>query len=84
MEANCLVAHGMAGLIREKLFTLSDYFTAHFCKDCGLFAIANIKKNKYICRNCNTQNIEKVQLPYVMKLLMNELAAMGISSKVGF
>lgn len=84
MEANCLVAHGMAGLIREKLFTLSDYFTAHFCKDCGLFAIANIKKNKYICRNCNTQNIEKVQLPYVMKLLMNELAAMGIASKVGF
>ena len=51
MERDCMIAHGSANVMREKLFTQSDGYMTHICQDCGLIAVANLDNNHYYCPN---------------------------------
>lgn len=48
--------------MQERLFDQSDAYRVHVCDRCGLFAVANLKKNHFHCPACkNTTGI--VQVP---------------------
>lgn len=89
MERDCLIAHGAAANLHERLFTLSDSSQMHICRKCK--NIANViqravpggrKIRGAYCRFCqSTEEIVKVNVPYGAKLLCQELFSMGICLK---
>jgi DNA-directed RNA polymerase II subunit RPB2 len=79
MERDCMISHGAANLLRDRLFLSSDKFEVHVCDLCGLVCVANLKEGKFKCESCkNTVNISRVELPYACKLLFQELMSMCI------
>ncbi|GAA6057355.1 hypothetical protein JCM3770_005723 [Rhodotorula araucariae] len=85
MERDCMLAHGVAGFLKERVFDVSDGYRVHVCEICGLTAIANLKKQSFECRACKEKvAIVQVHIPYAAKLLFQELQAMNIASRFGF
>eukprot|EP00928_Gymnodinium_smaydae_P009364 TRINITY_DN13497_c0_g1_i1.p1 TRINITY_DN13497_c0_g1~~TRINITY_DN13497_c0_g1_i1.p1 ORF type:complete len:1184 (+),score=293.29 TRINITY_DN13497_c0_g1_i1:133-3684(+) len=83
MERDCIIAHGAAKFLKERLFDVSDAFRVHVCDTCGLFAIAKLKENTYQCSLCKDKaSISQITLPYAAKLLIQELMTMNICSRL--
>eukprot|EP00245_Coleochaete_scutata_P000486 TRINITY_DN1059_c0_g1_i1.p1 TRINITY_DN1059_c0_g1~~TRINITY_DN1059_c0_g1_i1.p1 ORF type:complete len:403 (-),score=47.95 TRINITY_DN1059_c0_g1_i1:183-1391(-) len=87
MERDCIIAHGAAFLLKERLFDQSDKYSVHVCCKCGLIAEANPQKELFSCRPCTVLNetttkIVRVPIPYGTKLLFQELMAMGIATRI--
>ena len=51
MERDCLVAHGTANFLRDRLFWNSDAFRVHLCDNCGMFAHANLENQTFECKH---------------------------------
>lgn len=83
MERDCMISHGVAGFLKERLFDASDAYRLHVCDICGLQAVAKLKSSLFECRPCrNTTKISQVHLPYAAKLLFQELMAMNLSLRL--
>ncbi|KAL3633437.1 DNA-directed RNA polymerases IV and V subunit 2 [Castilleja foliolosa] len=89
MERDCLIAHGAAANLHERLFTLSDSSQMHICRKCN--NVANVIQRAVLggrkirgpyCRFCESvEDVVRVNVPYGAKLLSQELFSMGISLK---
>ncbi|KAF8320547.1 DNA-directed RNA polymerase II subunit RPB2 [Cantharellus anzutake] len=83
MERDCMISHGIAGFLKERLFDASDAYRLHVCDICGLTAIANLKKQQFECRACkNKVAVSQLYIPYAAKLLFQELQAMNIAARL--
>jgi DNA-directed RNA polymerase II subunit RPB2 len=93
VERDCLIAHGTANLLKERLFEQSDAYVAHICGKCGLIAEparshrpngvrVSIRAEVPYCRNCDaTETVREVKIPYACKLLAQELMACNIAMR---
>ena len=82
MERDCMISHGAARFLKERLMDVSDKYRVHVCENCGLIAEADIKAGSYKCKLCPASKISQVYIPYACKLLFQELLAMHITPKM--
>ena len=80
---NCMISHGASRFNKERLYDVSDKYSVHVCKKCGLIASYNDQMNIHLCRNCdNRTDFAYVEIPYACKLLFQELTTMNISPRI--
>ena len=77
MERDCIISHGASKFLNERLSEQSDPYVISTCMDCNGFATTN----EY-CKNCGSDNVCKVNLPYISKLVIQELNAMCIKCEI--
>ena len=80
MERDCLIGHGAAMVIKDRLLDESDGTIQYVCgnPECGHFAIKD-RKGNLRCPVCeNTSKIYPVQTSYAFKLLLDELLSLGV------
>jgi len=77
MERDCMMGHGASRFLKERLCDMSDPYTATICSKCG-----NFSTSKSYCKACDADQITQVNLPYVSKLVIQELNAMLIKCKI--
>jgi DNA-directed RNA polymerase subunit B len=80
MERDCLIGHGAALLLRERLLEESDKYTASVCEECGMLAEYDRNRDRYRCPVCSprTTTISKVNISYAFKLVLQELISLGV------
>jgi DNA-directed RNA polymerase beta subunit len=79
MEKDAMVSHGAARFTRGRMYDVSDKYSVHICKKCGIIASYNDKIHIHHCRTCdNRTDFAYVEIPYACKLLFQELNTMNI------
>jgi hypothetical protein len=85
MERDVMLAHGMSRFCRERLYDVSDKYSVHVCKKCGMIAQYNdasasnnmMSKFSFTVHKCsvcdNTTDFAYVEIPYAFKLMAHEL-----------
>jgi len=83
MERDCLVGHGASRLLQDRLLEESDKTTVYVCENCGTIGYYDSKQRKYICKICGKNvNISAVPISYAFKLLLQEIASLGIYPRI--
>lgn len=52
MEKDCILSHGLTEVLKERLFTASDFFTVTVCSVCGMMVNSKPQNSKAECRVC--------------------------------
>ena len=84
MERDCLIGHGAAMVIKDRLLDESDGTQQYICgnPNCGHIAIHD-RRGALYCPVCkNNTNIYLVQTSYAFKLLMDELLSLGVAMRL--
>lgn len=77
METAALVAHGTTDLLLERMIQASDAYQMTVCRRCGVHVPVDT------CRTCGlSDRVDRIELPYALKLLFQELQAVGIDARM--
>jgi DNA-directed RNA polymerase subunit B len=83
MERDCLIGHGAAILLKNRLLDESDKYVIYICEKCGLIAYYNQKQRKYVCSICGEEAIvSPAVVSYAFKLLLQELMSLCIAPRL--
>ena len=93
MERDVMLAHGMSRFCRERLYDVSDKYSVHVCKKCGMVAsyndgdknrmYANADFSVHHCKTCsNMTDFAKVDVPYAYKLMAQELQTINVVPRI--
>ncbi|MFX0205069.1 MAG: DNA-directed RNA polymerase subunit B [Candidatus Hodarchaeota archaeon] len=84
MERDCLIGHGAALLLKERLLDESDKVDVLICEHCGLLAYYDRKRDQALCPVCGTRDkdVSRIAVSYAFKLLMQELISLGIAPSI--
>ena len=77
MERDCTIAHGGSVFLKERLCDQSDPYIVTVCDICG-----NMTSKINECKACGTDKVTNISLPYVSKLVIQELNSMMIKCKI--
>jgi DNA-directed RNA polymerase II subunit RPB2 len=77
MERDCMIGHGAAGMLKERLFDCSDPFQIDVCNKCGAIAAAPTG-----CHACSNDSTTTVNFPFAAKLLVQLLQCMQLKVAV--
>ena len=88
MERDVMLSHGISRFCKERLYDVSDKYSVHICKRCGMIAAYNdgFKKSfindsfiTHHCKTCNNStDFALVELPYAYKLMSQELQTINV------
>ena len=87
MERDCLIAHGTAALLTERLCLSSDVTDVAVCTACGLLGYYHHGIKQRLCSQCGSGSgtggeVVGVKMPYAAKLLFQELQAMNVCPRL--
>jgi DNA-directed RNA polymerase subunit B len=83
MERDCLIGHGAALLLKDRLLEESDKSSVYVCEKCGYLAYLDFKQRRYVCKTCGeASNVSQVTVSYAFKLLLQEMMSLCISPKL--
>ncbi len=82
MERDALVGYGASLLLKERMLDQSDKAEVWICKDCGDVGYYDHIKNVPVCPADSGNNLEKVEISYAFKLLLDEIKSLHILPKV--
>ncbi|MDR3291697.1 MAG: DNA-directed RNA polymerase subunit B [Methanobrevibacter sp.] len=82
MERDCLIAHGAALALKERLLDESDKYEAIVCSECGMLSVHDKIRNKIYCPICGEVDSFPVEISYAFKLLLDELKSLCIFPKL--
>jgi len=80
MEKDTFVAHGASMTVYERLVESSDKYKILICPRCGTY-VNTYRAGKPYCAVCNNTELVEVEIPYAMKLLIEEMMSLGIYVK---
>jgi len=88
MERDVMISHGISKFCRERLYDVSDKYSVHVCKKCGMIASYNNGSSKHDfkeeftvhhCKTCdNYTDFAYVEIPYAYKLMSQELQTINV------
>ena len=87
MERDVMISHGISRFCRERLYEVSDKYSVHVCRKCGMIASYNNGKNGKLkdeftvhhCKTCdNHTDFAYVEIPYAYKLMSQELQTINV------
>ena len=84
MERDCLIGHGAAMVIKDRLLDESDGTFQYVCGNpsCGHIAMMD-RRGALRCPVCgNNTNVSLVQTSYAFKLLLDELLSLGVAVRL--
>src|ERR1700735_2725952 len=65
MERDCMISHGAASFLKERLCDVSDRFEVFICNACGIFCAGNRERGLFSCQLCGTRtDVSSVIMPY--------------------
>jgi DNA-directed RNA polymerase II subunit RPB2 len=73
MERDAIISFGVSRFMKERLFEMSDPYSAIVCSLCGLISASQTE-----CKCCKEDKLCRINIPYAAKLLFQELMAMNV------
>jgi len=83
MERDCLIGHGAALLLKERLLDASDKTIVYVCENCGFIGYYDRIHDRLVCPVCGDKGkLHPIPMSYAFKLLLQELMSMCIAPKL--
>jgi DNA-directed RNA polymerase subunit B' len=82
MERDALVGYGASLLLKDRMLDQSDKADIWICRECGDVGFYDHIKNVPVCPLDSGNNLEKVEISYAFKLLLDEIKSLHILPRV--
>jgi DNA-directed RNA polymerase subunit B len=83
MERDCLISHGAAMVIKDRLLGESDGIDLFVCAQSGHVAWYDPRKRTYVSPiHGDGAEVYKIQTSYAFKLLLDEMKSLGVAMRL--